>query len=83
MLSRFKQYTLSRPLLKKYVGWFFVIFGFVMLVTPLTPGGSLFFVGLELVGIRIVATQKFLKLFSKKEILPISIPVVTQIETAQ
>lgn len=39
--------------LKKVLGVLLIIVGFLALVTPLTPGGILFFVGLELLGIRI------------------------------
>ncbi len=58
MVNRFKIYSHSRPRLRKTVGWGLVIFGFVMLVTPLTPGGSLFFVGLEILGLRIIGIER-------------------------
>lgn len=58
MYEKAKRYTLARPRLKKTVGWFLVSVGFVALVTPLTPGGILFFVGLELVGLRFVLLDK-------------------------
>lgn len=58
MVDRFKQYSLTRPRLRKYIGWSLVIFGFIMLVTPLTPGGSLFFIGLEILGLRIIGAEK-------------------------
>lgn len=66
MRERFDTYTLTRPRLKKIAGWFLVVFGFLALVTPLTPGGILFFVGLEILGLRIVFTEKIKSLFSKK-----------------
>jgi hypothetical protein len=58
MVDRIKHYTLSKPKLKRFVGWFLVVFGFFLLVTPLTPGGTLFFVGLELLGLRIIGVEK-------------------------
>ncbi|MCF7815782.1 MAG: hypothetical protein K9M10_02580 [Candidatus Pacebacteria bacterium] len=70
MRERFNNYTLTRPRLRKIAGWFLVVFGFLMLVTPLTPGGTLFFVGLEILGLRIVFTNKFKRLFSRKNSLP-------------
>jgi hypothetical protein len=66
MTERFHKYTLTRPRLKKIVGWFLVVFGFLALVTPLTPGGLLFFVGLEILGIRFVGTEKIKALFRRK-----------------
>lgn len=66
MLERFHSYTITRPRLKKIVGWFLVLFGFLALVTPLTPGGLLFFIGLEILGIRFVYTEKLKKLLMRK-----------------
>ncbi len=64
MYERAKQFTLVRPKLKRVLGIVFVIVGFFALVTPLTPGGFLFFVGLELLGLRILF---FEKLFKRKD----------------
>lgn len=55
MYKRFQNFGLNRPRLRKSVGWVLIVFGFLALVTPLTPGGLLFFVGLELAGIRLAA----------------------------
>jgi len=53
MYEKAKQFTLSRPLLRKVVGVVLVLIGTVFLVTPLTPGAALFlFVGFELLGLR-------------------------------
>ncbi|MFZ2253174.1 MAG: PGPGW domain-containing protein [Minisyncoccia bacterium] len=75
MTERFHKYTLTRPLLKKIVGWFLVIFGFLALVTPLTPGGLLFFVGLEILGIRFVGTEKIKAFLGRK--VPVTEVAVT------
>jgi hypothetical protein len=66
MREKFDTYTLTRPRLRKVVGWFLVVFGFLALVTPLTPGGILFFVGLEILGLRIVSMEKVRNGFRKK-----------------
>lgn len=66
MIERFNSYTLTRPRLKKFFGWFLVVFGFLALVTPLTPGGLLFFVGLEILGVRFVGIEKIKVLLSRK-----------------
>lgn len=58
MYERFNNYTLTRPRTKKIVGWFLVVIGFLALVTPLTPGGLLFFIGLEILGLRFIGTEK-------------------------
>ena len=68
MRERFDTYTLTRPRLKKIMGWFLVVFGFLALVTPLTPGGLLFFVGLEILGLRIVFTEKVKRIFTRKQV---------------
>lgn len=67
MIERFNTYTLSRPRLRKIFGWILVVFGFFALVTPLTPGGLLFFVGLEVLGLRFVFTDRVKRLFIRKE----------------
>lgn len=56
-----KQYTLLRPRLKKTIGITLVVIGFIALVTPLTPGGFLFIIGLELLGIRFLFFDKLLR----------------------
>jgi hypothetical protein len=48
------------------LGWFLVVFGFLALITPLTPGGLLFFVGLEILGLRIVFFDKVKNTFRKR-----------------
>lgn len=67
MIKRFNTYTLTRPRLRKIFGWILVVFGFIALVTPLTPGGLLFFVGLEVLGLRFVFTDRVKNLFIRKE----------------
>jgi len=68
MIERFNNYTLTRPRLKKLVGWFLVVFGFLALITPLTPGGLLFFVGLEILGLRFIFTDKIRRFFIREKI---------------
>lgn len=60
MTERIRQYTLTRPRLKKVIGYFFVVVGFVALVTPLTPGAFLLVVGMELLGLRMAFFDKVL-----------------------
>lgn len=71
MRERFDNYTVTRPRLRKVFGWFLVVFGFIALVTPLTPGGILFFVGLEILGLRFIYTDRLKmslqRIFSKRE----------------
>ncbi len=67
MVDRFKKYSNTRPRLRKIVGWFLVVFGFLMLVTPLTPGGSLFFIGLEVLGLRIIGYEKIKNFILRKK----------------
>lgn len=48
----------KNPLIRKALGLFLVIFGFIGIVTPFTPWGILFFVGLEILGIRFLWLEK-------------------------
>ncbi len=68
MRERFNNYTDTRPRLKKFAGWLFLIVGFFALVTPLTPGGLLFFVGLEILGIRLIFMDKVKRIFVRTKI---------------
>ncbi len=62
MYEKAKIFTLSRPRLKKVVGWVFLLLGLVALVTPLTPGAAvLLAVGCELIGLRLVFLDRLLK----------------------
>ena len=48
----------KNPLIRKALGLFLVIFGFIGIVTPFTPWGILFFVGLELLGVHFLWLEK-------------------------
>ena len=65
MKDFFKKLIANNPKLKKIVGVVLVVFGFVGLVTPFTPWGILFFVGLELLGVRFLFWDKFKNWFKK------------------
>ncbi len=45
-------------LFKKILGGFLIIFGVVIFLTPFTPGSWVFFVGLELLGVRMAVWDK-------------------------
>ena len=63
-MQKIKSYSkkfLLNPKVKKFVGIFFVIFGFIGLVTPFTPWGFLFFIGLEMIGVRFLFIDKIKK----------------------
>jgi len=55
--------------IRKAIGIFLVIFGFVGIVTPFTPWGFLFFVGLELLGIRFLWIERSKRWLEKKNII--------------
>lgn len=82
MVDRFKQYSTTRPRIRKFVGWSLVVFGFVMLVTPFTPGGSLFFVGLELLGLRIIGIQKLRNIMGVRTRIHVDVPHIQKAEVA-
>ena len=67
MIDKLNTYTTARPRLRRVFGWILVVFGFFALITPLTPGGLLFFVGLEILGLRFVCTDKVKKMFVREK----------------
>jgi hypothetical protein len=60
MYEKAKNYTLMRPRLKKTVGGTFVAVGFVSLAIPIIPGTLLLILGLQLLGIRFLLTDRLL-----------------------
>ena len=54
------------PKIKKTIGVILIIVGFLALVTPLTPGSWLIFVGLELLGFDLIFWTKIKEWFNKK-----------------
>ena len=53
MTEKLRQFTLTRPLLRKVLGGLLLIVGFVFFITPLTPGALLIiFIGCEFLGLR-------------------------------
>jgi len=55
------------PRTKFLIGILFILLGILALVTPLTPGAWLIFVGLELIGIRIIAWRRFLDWLTRRK----------------
>ncbi|MEK7649722.1 MAG: hypothetical protein AAB367_02055 [Patescibacteria group bacterium] len=51
---------------KKILGLVLIFIGLLALLTPLTPGAWLAFVGLELLGIRLAAKDKIVAWFNQK-----------------
>ena len=65
MREKINNYTLTRPRTKKVIGWFLVVIGFLALIAPVVPGAPLFFLGLEVLGLRLILTDKVKRLFWK------------------
>ena len=61
MYEKAKNYTLLRPRLKKTLGVFLVIFGFIGVILPVMPGAILVFIGLEFLGLRFLFIDRLLK----------------------
>jgi hypothetical protein len=59
-----KKFTESYPRTKITIGVILVIIGLLALVTPLTPGSWLVFIGAELIGLRFLAWDNIRKTFS-------------------
>lgn len=68
MREKFDTYTARRPRTRKIVGWFLVVFGFFALIIPLIPGGVLIFIGLEVLGLRLIFTEKLRGIFMCKKV---------------
>ena len=58
MIQLYLKKLFNNPTVRKVVGIFLVIFGFIGIVTPFTPWGILFFVGLELLGVHFLWLEK-------------------------
>ncbi len=67
MIEKFNNFTITRPRLRKALGFILVIYGFLALITPFTPGGLLLFVGLEILGIRFIFADKIKHFFLKEK----------------
>ena len=52
---------------KKIIGVGLIIIGFLALITPFTPGAWLIFIGLELLGVRILFWDKIKNWFLKEK----------------
>lgn len=61
MYEKAKQFTLTHPRVKKSLGIFLVIVGIVALIAPILPGAPLIFIGLELLGFRLLFLDKVLR----------------------
>lgn len=65
MVDKLNTYTLNRPRLKKFLGWFLIVLGFVAIVAPIIPGAPIVFVGFELLGWSLV-TDKVREFFTPR-----------------
>lgn len=62
MPEKIKNFTQTRPRLKKIVGAALVFVGFIALVTPLTPGAALFlFIGFEMLGLKFMFLERIVE----------------------
>ena len=59
MYEKAKIFTFNHPQLKKFLGVFFLVLGFVALITPLTPGATLLILlGCELLGLQFLFLER-------------------------
>jgi hypothetical protein len=61
MYERAKTFTLSHPRFKKVLGYTLVVVGVIALIAPIIPGAPIIFIGLELLGFRLLFLDKILK----------------------
>jgi len=66
ILKSIKEYISNKPKVKKILGIILILVGFVLLITPFTPGACVvIIIGLELSNIRVLFFDKF-KFWKKK-----------------
>jgi len=65
LLKTIKEYIRNRPRIKKAAGVILILIGLAAFFTPLIPGSWLAIIGLELLGARILLSDK-LKFWKKK-----------------
>lgn len=66
MKKYFKEKWLNSPKLRKVGGIILIIIGLISILTPFTPIGFLFFVGLEILGIGSIFRDKIKSWFKNK-----------------
>ncbi len=66
MKEYFKNIGLVNPKIRKIIGVTLIILGTISIITPFTPFGFLFFVGLEMLGIRLLFGDKIKSWFKLK-----------------
>jgi peptide-methionine (S)-S-oxide reductase len=69
MKERMRNFLSLNPKTKKIIGAVLVFVGLLALITPLTPGSWLIFVGLELLGIDLLLWDRIKKWFGKKSMV--------------
>lgn len=67
MYEKAKQFTLERPKLKRAVGVVLILAGIFALFLPVIPGIVLLIIGLELLGLRLLAIDRFIEKTLKKK----------------
>ena len=67
MKDFFKKIWQESPKIRKVIGVILVIVGFISIITPFTPVGFLFFVGLEILGIRLLFWDKLKDWYKNKK----------------
>jgi uncharacterized protein YqgC (DUF456 family) len=80
MVDKLNTYTVNRPKMRKILGWSLVVLGFVAIVAPIIPGAPIVFVGLELLGLRFLFTDKVKSFFFRKtvpEVAPVTADIVS------
>lgn len=65
LLKIIREYIRNRPKVKKIIGVILILLGLAAFFTPLTPGSWLAIIGLELLGVRVLLSDK-LKFWKKK-----------------
>ena len=65
--ERYKAWSEKNPKTKKIIGLVLIVLGLLALITPLTPGAWLIFIGLEFVGVRLAWSEKIKEWLNKQK----------------
>lgn len=65
LFKSIKEYIHDKPKIKKVIGIILILVGLAALITPLTPGSWLIFIGLELLGVHVLLPDR-LKFWKRK-----------------
>ncbi|OHB10463.1 MAG: hypothetical protein A3G05_01760 [Candidatus Zambryskibacteria bacterium RIFCSPLOWO2_12_FULL_45_14] len=67
MKEFFKKFWINNPKVRKIAGVTLIVIGLLSVITPFTPVGFLFLIGLEILGLRTLFWEKVKSRFKNKK----------------